>query len=282
MAKAKEESATVVEEKKKTEVAKVESTAVAKVAVDFEADEGAGMGNMSAKDMLIPYYAIIQANSKVLKKTEPNYIKGAEQGMFVNTATGKTYDGEKGVVMIFCDFFTRFTEWTPVDQGGGFVAAHGDNEDILKSTTKDEKGRDMTARGTQIVKSADYPAIIYNEETGEIERVLVSMTSTQLKKARRLNTYANNLQLPRKDGKGMYSPPLYYMSYKVTTVPEKNSSGDWHGFRIEPYKPLPDLIPDEEDLAEVYAAVKHFAALIRSGEAKVDQTQGVPDSEIPF
>lgn len=278
MAKEKETAAPV----ESKEVAKVAPTAVSKVVVDFESDEGAGLGNMSAKDMLIPYFAIIQANSKVLKKSEPNYIKGAEQGMFVNTATGKTHDGEKGVIMIFCDFATRYTEWTPVDQGGGFVASHGDNEDILRSTTKDDKGRDMTARGTQIVKSADYPAIIYNEETGEMERVFVSMTSTQLKKARRLNTYANTLQLARKDGKGMFNPPLFYMSYKVTTVPEKNSSGDWHGYKIEPYKSLPELITDEQDLAEVYAEVKHFAALMRSGEAKVDQNQGVPESEIPF
>lgn len=278
MAKEKETAAPA----ESKEVAKVAPTAVSKAVVDFESDEGAGMGNMSAKDMLIPYFSIIQANSKVLKKSEPNYIKGAEQGMFLNTATGKTHDGEKGVIMIFCDFATRYTEWTPVDQGGGFVASHGDNEDILRSTTKDDKGRDMTARGTQIVKSADYPAIIYNEETGEMERVFVSMTSTQLKKARRLNTYANTLQLARKDGKGMFNPPLFYMSYKVTTVPEKNSSGDWHGYKIEPYKSLPELITDEQDLAEVYTEVKHFAALMRSGEAKVDQNQGVPDSEIPF
>lgn len=279
MAKAKEAAAP---EETKKEVAVASSTAVSTVKVDFEADEGAGLGNMSAKDMLIPYFSIIQSNSKVLKKTEPNYIKGAEQGMFLNTAIGKTYDGEKGVIMIFCDFFTRFTEWTPVDQGGGFVASHGDNEDILRATSKDDKGRDMTPRGTQIVKSADYPAIIYHEDTGEIERVFVSMTSTQLKKARRLNTYAANLQLARKDGKGSYSPPLYYMSYRVSTVPEKNTSGDWHGFKIEPYKTLPELVEDESDLQEVYTAAKHFASLMRSGEAKVDQSQAVPDSEIPF
>lgn len=279
MAKAKDEVPAAKESK---ELVVAPSTALSTTAVDFEEDAGAGLGNMSARDMLIPYFSIIQSNSKVLKKTEPNYIKGAEQGMFLNTAIGKTYDGEKGVVMIFCDFFTRYTEWTPVDQGGGFVANHGDNENVLLTTTKDDKGRDMTARGTQIVKSADYPAIIYDEKTGELERVFVSMTSTQLKKARRLNTYANTLQLPRRDGKGTYNPPLFYMSYRVTTVPEKNTSGDWHGFKIEPYKTLPDLIEDEIDLQEVKEAAKHFASLMRSGEAKVDQTQAVPDSEIPF
>lgn len=286
MAKAKETpKEEVVAKEPAKELAKVETASTAIVAapaMDLEADAGMGLGNISARDMLIPYFSIIQSTAKCLIRTEPNYIKEAKSGNFLNTASSKTYDGEKGVIVIFCDFATRYTEWTPIDKGGGLVAMHGDNESVLQGTTKDEKGRDMTPRGTQIVKSADYPAIIYDPETGIMERVMISMTSTQLKKSRKLNTYANGLQIPRKDGKGTYNPPLFYMAYHVTSVPEKNESGNWFGYKIDPYKSLIDLVEDEEERTLVYNEAKTFMAQMRSGAVKADQTSAKPDSEIPF
>lgn len=270
----------MAKEKEVTEVAVVEQGAVAVVdtSFDIESDAGMGLENMSARDMSVPYFSIIQKTSPQVDKTEPEYIKGAEAGQFMNTVSQQLFDGEAGVYVILCDYQVRYTEWRLREKGGGLVADHGDNESVLVGTTKDEKKRDINASGNQIVKSFNYPALIIDKQTLETSKILISFTSTQLKKAKKLNTMVNELKLQGKNGK--YTPPIFYRVYHFQTVPESNEQGSWYGFKITPDKVLPDFAG--EDWKEVYQEAKHFSEQMRSGSVKTSGAGNIAPDDIPF
>ena len=54
----------------------------------FEENAGAGLQNIGADQMQIPFIRILQALSPQLNKDKPEYIKGASQGDIFNTVTG--------------------------------------------------------------------------------------------------------------------------------------------------------------------------------------------------
>ena len=263
-----------------TEVAVAQNTQVSTDVVDFEEDAGMGLSGITAKDLTVPYFSILQALSAQLSKQDPAYIKGAEQGMFLNSATGQTYDGEAGVIVVLCDYTRRHTEWITRDKGGGFVADHGSNAAVLANTTRDDKGRNITPTGNQIVESGDYAALVVDEKTGNVDRVLISMSGTQLKKSRKLNTLIDGFKMTGKNGK--FTPAIFTRAYKFTTVPESNDKGDWYGFEIEPYKLTIELFEDADEGKALYLEAKNFSAQIRTGAAKVNVESGLLDSEIPF
>ena len=43
----------------------------------------------------------------------------------------------------------------------------------------------------------------------------------------------NQLKLKKPDGSGMFTPAMFYASYKLTTVSEENDQGSWFGWDIE-------------------------------------------------
>ena len=64
---------------------------------DFEADAGAGMENVTADDLQIPFLSILQSNSPQLDESEGKYIDGAKAGMILNTVTNEIFDGKIGL-----------------------------------------------------------------------------------------------------------------------------------------------------------------------------------------
>jgi hypothetical protein len=54
---------------------------------------------------------------------------------------------------------------------------------------------------------------------------MISMASSQLRKAKQWNSMINRLQIPRPDGKGTMNPAMFWTAYKLTTVPQKDDNG---------------------------------------------------------
>ncbi len=238
----------------------------------FLEDMGQGAEQMTADDLTIPYLSILQSLSPQVKKNDPAYIKGSEEGMFFNSAMGKVYDGEKGIILIPVFFVKRYVEWNLREKGGGFVADHGQDSSILEKCTPDDKKRSITSSGTQIVPTATYYVIAVDEETGEMERAIIAMSSTSLKASRKWNTLTNTVRATNPKTGEKFMPALWYMSYRATTVPESNEKGSWMGWKIEYNKPTVEL----EDGHNVYLAAREFYSSIRGGEIKV----AVPQEEV--
>ena len=62
------------------------------------------------------------------------------------------------------------------------------------------------------------------------DRVVIAMTSTQLKKSRRWIAQMRALQIPV--GNKKINPPMYSHIYPISSVPEQNDKGAWSGFAI--------------------------------------------------
>ena len=92
------------------------------------------------------------------------------------------------------------------------------------------------------------------------EQAVISMSSTQLKKARRWNSMMMGLKVPHPNGT-MVTPASFSHKYKLKTVAEKNDKGSWYGWDIEMIEPVKET--------NLYQLAKVFAGGIRSNEVKV-------------
>lgn len=230
---------------------------------DFLEDCDKGFENIGKDDIAIPFIAILQSNSPQVKRGDA-HIDGAVEGCIINNVTGRIYNGDEGITVIPCAYEKHFVEWQDREAGGGFCGNH--DESILAQTTKDDKGRDRLANGNYIVPTA-YHYVVVLHENGQMERCVIPMASTQIKKSRRWNSQMIALQV--KIGERIVTPPMFSHKYSLKTVYEENAKGSWFGWSIN----TPSIIQDRQ----TYAFAKKFNQDISSGIVKA---QTPPTEEI--
>lgn len=177
-------------------------------------------------DILVPYLQIVQSMSPYVKRNEPQYLSDAREGDIIDTLSLKL---REKAAFVPVKYEVRYTEWEAnqgpmVKQWGtdrsGYDAAEGDY------------GTRRTADGNDIVPSATYYGLLLDED-GTSQPVILSLTGTQAKKAKRLATLISALELTDANG-DTFNPPMYSRVYALSTVPESNDKGSWYGWRIEP------------------------------------------------
>ena len=226
-------------------------------AVDLEGDAGQGFENVHSEDLAIPFIVILQSGSPQLKRGEQK-VDGATEGDIFNTVTGAFFSGLEGIFVVPCTYKKSYVEWTPRDQGGGFVRQHDDSE-IMDSAVKDATGKDILPNGNVIVPTAYHYVLLCDPITGDYSECVISMTSTQLKKSRKWNSIMAGLKMTRKDGT-KFTPAMFSHMYRLTTDPEQNELGAWSGWKIELYSQVPTI--------DIYNAAKKFANDINKGVIK--------------
>ena len=251
------------------------NTKLATMSAMFMEDEMAGRENISAKDIAIPRLSILQALSPQLNKAESVYIKGAEVGGLLDNVNTKVMDGEVGVIVVPVSYRRAYIEWKPRKLGGGFIKDHGSDDAILEQCTKDEDtGMDVLPNGNEIVTTGEYYCIFIDPETQELKQCVISMVKTQFRKAKLWNSLISGINLPRPDGKGTFSPAMFYQSYKITTVPESNDKGRWFGWKVTKDKPTVELEGGEQ----LYMLAREFRKAVAAGEVKVAE----PMDDVPM
>jgi hypothetical protein len=232
----------------------------------FEAFANEGLESVSAQDLAIPYLRILAQLSPQVNKRDGAYVQGAEAGMIYNTVENVVYDGEEGVSVIPCYYRRVYVEWKPREQGGGYVGTYNAEDPIVKKTFKDSKGKDVLPNGNILENTAEFYVLMVDAE-GNIKRCLLTMTSTQLKKARKWLTQIQTTMGKGKDGR-MFVMPMMSHIYKLSTVEERNDKGSWFGWEIARDRVL-SLI-DETDSA-LFEMALGFSKSVKAGEVKVKQ-----------
>jgi hypothetical protein len=241
----------------------------------YAEDAGAGLDDMSASDLAMPFLAIIQKSSpQVDELNTQKYMPNAKAGMILNTLTGDLYDGKTGVPVLACGYQKLFTEWTPRDQGGGFQGHHHEDSPVIKNSKVDDKNKRHTPNGNLLVDTAYYFTLAV-PDSGMFQ-AMVSMSSTQLKKSRKWNSLMKGIVLKTKAGKS-FTPPMYSHIYLLQTEPESNDQGSWYGWKITTVKMLDDM-----DLLQL---AKKFNDQIKSGAVRTGpppSEEAQATSDVPF
>jgi len=190
---------------------------------------GEGLENISTSDLTVPFLQVLQQLSPELNENKAEYNPNAKAGMVINTASGQLFDTKKEPIrFIPCSFVKLFVEWRPRSTGGGIVKSHSDPS-ILLQCHKNDKGQDELPNGNTIATTSYHFGIIVNGDS--TEKVIIPMTSTQLKNSRKWLTLITTVKL--NGPSGPFTPPMFAYEYLLKTVSEENTKGSWSGWHIE-------------------------------------------------
>lgn len=261
MAKAKKTKEETALEKKKDQEAVM-------MQFDFGEDIGDGYDPESATDIQVPIIAIVQTNSPQAKPVERGGL-GADVGTMFNTVTNEVMTE---VRFVPAKSEKMYVEWVPRTEGGGFVAQHAlDSEVVLNAKKNGGRSPFKLANGHELIETQYLYCVRVDENsepTGEF--FVISFTSTKLTAWRKWNTAVHSLRVPTPKGK--QQPPLYSHVVRLSTVEQSNKQGDWHNFVLSPVngdmkKSL--VLPNDE----AYSAAKNLRTLIESGAARAAESQ---------
>lgn len=248
---------------------------VAEAEFNPEADAGAGLEGAGQESFAIPFVIVLQKGSPQVDEAQGEYMPDAKPGMFLETVSKKLHDGKKGILFVPCGYRRVFLRWGArgTDQAGfkgeykpedaekmisEKVVLLGERQRLyfpLADGKIDEKKCD------RLSDTRNHYGMLLNPESGQFIPVLLSLASTQIKKSRNLNTALKNVELKGKDGHP-YTPPTFYNIVRVTTIPESNELGSWHGVDFT-------LLPEDENKklmnGRLYAAAKAFNETVKKG-----------------
>jgi|HubBroStandDraft_4_1064222.scaffolds.fasta_scaffold00019_88 hypothetical protein len=276
--------------------------------VDFGTDAGAGMENVTSDELKVPFLTPLAANSpQVANPPEQGGLPNAKAGMIFNTGTGELYDGKPGLVFIPVHRDHNYVEFTPRNLGGGFVAIHKPDDQLIQDlkaeqgrfgrlsygvTSRNEKGEALN--GTELSETFYLFALIIDPHTNHPFRAVIPFKSTQIKKYQAFMQrqtsfkYAN----PRSTTENLLppiQPPIWAHRWRLATNFESNKKGNFYGWSLtldakkpdgteEPY--IKSLIRTSDPL---YQEAKAFNAMLESGRARADVAGAASeDEEIPF
>lgn len=205
------------------------ATALSTPVASFDEFAGAGFEGTGKDDMAIPFLTILQSGSPECKRSEGAYIEGAQEGFLLNTVTREVIDPNKVEVLVIpCAYTRAFIEWRLRENGGGFVKEHKVEQPVH---LRDDKSRDILANGNQINDTRTFYVMILDAD-GTPSPAVITMTSTQIKKAKQWMMQQNLLKLRKGDG-SVYTPPVFASRWEISTVPESNDKGSWFGWKFD-------------------------------------------------
>ena len=239
------------------------------------AGEGA---SFDSSEMQIPFVRILQALSPQLNKKKPEFIEGASSSDMFNTVTGEYWDGEEGLVVVPCFQVTKYLEFVPRDQGGGFKGEIPANDPVLQRTTR-EGSKEILPHGNELVKSDQHYCLVVGED-GSYQPAVIDMKSSQLKVSRRWKTQIAMQKIKHPKTGAMVTPAVYATMWRLSTTEETNDQGTWGNYQVA----KESLVSDRDLLMEARA----FRESIMAGEVKAAKdpehvpTTSAGDDEIPF
>lgn len=211
-----------------------EKSKMAKNENPFEHLQDDGLGGydqLNGDVMSFPFIKIIQDMSPQHKETKPEYIEGAKVGMLYNSITNRLFDtANDGPLAVVIGKFERyFIEWKP--NRGGFAGAHSP-EHVNKLLAEghlmlDEKNR-IVDPSTGNHFSDTYVYYIMLPDFLEEGVCLLSLSSTQLKTAKKLNRNLMSTVIPGTRQKAL----PHHMIFELSTPLMSNDQGEWHGLKV--------------------------------------------------
>lgn len=214
-----------------------------------------GSEAVGVEDLVIPRLEIVQALSPCLKRSDPAYIDGIEQGHFYNTVTRENY----GPVVYFVPvvFRKEFLVWRDRKLGGGFRGAYQTFNEANLRIAEEEKPSEWAALDT-----GQQFGLVVKNTAGRCDEIVLSMSKSKLKVSKRFNSAIKLIGGDR-----------FSRVYKITGVPETNDKNqEYWNLSITPFGfPGP----------AIYKAAEQMWRSVNSGDRNVvTDTTGYVEEEV--
>jgi hypothetical protein len=198
-------------------------TKTAKDALNFieDSDTMEGFEDISSKTMAVPFLRILQKGSPQVNNKKPEYINGAEAGMFFNTVTKELY-GEK-VILIILKFVHVYIEWMP--DRGGFVDYH-DPDNAERLAVDKTFCHWKMENGNELQETYQYFVLVEGHE--HEGPMILPMASSNIRVAKELNRMLTTHIMDN----GKRAMP-YYLMWDFSTEYKENDKGDWYGLNFK-------------------------------------------------
>ena len=239
-----------------------------------EITASAGEGTaFDSSEMQIPFIRIIQAMSPQANKKDDAYIEGSGQGDAFNTVTNEFWGGDDGLIVVPCYQETKFLEFVPLDNGGGFVGEIEPSHPDIQKATRDG-AKELLPNGNELVKSDQHYCLVIGDGV-LIQPAIVDMKATQLKVSRRWKTQIAMQKIRHPKTNALLTPAVYATMWKLTTVQESNDKGTWYNWSVTKH----GLVQTKDILGEA----KLFREQVMKGAVKaVDETEPLEKDDVPF
>lgn len=203
-----------------------------------------GAENVTTSDLIIPRLEIVQSLSPCRKKSDPNYIDGAEEGMLYNNVTRELYGPDVMLMPVF--YKKEWLIWKDRLKGGGFRGAFPTELEAVQICGTLESPDDYDIQDT-----AQQFCLLVKAD-GTAEEIVVSMAKTKLKASRKWNS------LIRLAGGDSFS-----RVYKLSGISAQNANGDEY-YTI-------DVANAGFPTEELYRRAETLYDAVSAGKAKVSE-----------
>lgn len=166
-----------------------------------------GSENVEASDLILPRIGQIQALSPQIKKSDAQFIEGAEQGMFFNTLTSELLGTEITFIPVL--FRKEWVVFRDRKSGGGFFGAFPTERESLDFIEKHE-----TPAGLESIESHNHIGVMLLPN-GDRQQIVFTCTKSKIKASRKLNSMV-----------AMAGVDRFAKAYNIKSVEAENNAGD--------------------------------------------------------
>lgn len=179
----------------------------------LDPDSYRGSEDVTSKDIILPRIDVLQALSPQIKKKDPKYIEGAEQGQVFNTLSGELYGDS--ITFIPVVFKREFIVWQDREAGGGFRGAFTAEEEA-------EHERQMLENpdGHEVVETHVHFILLVHED-GRTEEAVLSLSKSKRKVSRKLNSLVQ-----------MVPGDRFARVYKLSAIEVDGPKGEYWSFDV--------------------------------------------------
>ena len=210
---------------------------------------------IGAQDLQAPNIVLLQPQSPEAQAGNPNYVQGAQPGMFllkgVNQLLGTSFD------CVPCSVRPRHSVWRLREAGGGLISQYATEAEARERLSEEPAGT------AEVTFSHDHLLLVVNPDTGKMEPAMFFMGGSKLRTSRKWNTLITSAH-----------PKRWARIWRISSVFKTNQRGSFYTIEVD--SPPGEAIWTPK---EVFALAEK---LVESTQGLAGFSQPATSKEIPF
>jgi len=236
----------------------------------FTAAAGMGMEDITHEDMAIPTLKLADSTTDEMKPSHSKYMEDLKVGQIFNDVTKVIWSGTEGILVIPVYYRLGYTEWLP--ERGGYPVGEVSQETYATTTRKEDSYEDILPNGNICEKTANHYVLFFTGD-GTLQRALIRMTRTKLKRSRQWNTI---MQLQTHNGRPL---PMFANIYRLKTTSETNKKGSWTTWSVALEKRI-ESMDHFNQAKEFYAGI--IKGDVETASPAAESASETSSDDLPF